>query len=138
MNGHHRSSCLFAGTKLLHGTNDNSISDEDFTSVFKSLPRLPRALRSKDRMPTLYLTLSSGYYSSRGEIIQSLVKSKSDLGAVSSRESQIDQMRLIGMLSLFAAGACIYLLVDSKRDSLFRQIVQVSPGTRGAMTYLVY
>lgn len=126
MNGHHRSSCLFAGTKLLHSSNENSASTADTIGLFNSLPRLPRTLGSKVQPPALFLTLSSGYYSSRGDIIQSLVKSKTDLGAVSSRESQLDQMRLIGVLSIFAVGACIYLLINSTHDSLFKQIVQVS------------
>lgn len=120
MNGRHRSSCLFAGTKLLHSSNDKLMSD---VSSFKNLPALPRI---QGKIPALFLTLSSGYYSSRGSIIQSLIKSKTDIGAILSLESQLDQIRLIGVLSLFAAGACMYLLCSSRSDSLFKQIVQVN------------
>lgn len=128
MNGHHRSSCIFAGTKLLHGSNENG-NDED-ASYFDSLPTLPQQiLRSNGKLPALFLTLSSGYYSSRGQIIQSLIESKADIGAVSSRESQLDQMRLIGVLSLVAFGACSYLMIDTATEarscSIFKRIVQV-------------
>lgn len=120
MTCHHRSSCIFAGTKLLHGSNDGA--NDDCTGLLKSLPSLPRTLKPG----ALFLTLNSGYYSSRGQIVQSLLKSKADLGTVSSRESQLDQMRLICALSLFALGACVYLLMGSESEdtSVFKKVVQ--------------
>lgn len=120
MNGQHRSSCLFAGTKLLHCTNDGSDSD---ASLFHQLPSIPRGLETSN--PALFLSLRAGYYSTKGEIIQSLVKSKTNLGTVSSRERQIDQMRLFGGLSVFSAIICCHLILGSKSDSLFKRIVQV-------------
>ena len=120
MNGRHRSSCLFAGTQLLHESNDASDA-----SLFDNLPPLPNVITSNHSIPSLFLTLRSGYYSSRGQIIQTLVKSKQDIGAVSSRQSQLDQLRLIGILFLFAAGACIHLLLESTSNSIFKVVVQV-------------
>jgi hypothetical protein len=129
MNGHHRCSCLFAGTKLLQCSNDQ-VTTNDGTSLHQSLPPLPPVfLSSEDTLPALFLTLRSGSYSSRGQIIQSLVKSKTDLGALSNPESELDSMRLIGVLSVVAIGACLYLLMDDtsdrQADSIFKRIVQV-------------
>lgn len=118
MNGQHRSSCLFAGTKLLHCTSDGSNAD-----VFHRLPSLPQGLKTNN--PALFLCLRAGYYSTKGLTVQSLVKSKTNLGTVLSRERQLDQMRLFGGLSVFAAGTCCYLIFGTKSDSLFKRIVQV-------------
>ncbi|KAL3787316.1 hypothetical protein HJC23_009562 [Cyclotella cryptica] len=128
MNGHHRCSCLFSGTKLLQCSNDQVATNDD-TGLYQSLPPLPKDLRlPEDNLPALFLTLRSGSYSSRGQIIQSLVNSKADLGALSNPASEVDSLRLIGVLSVVAIGACIYLLIDDTSDrhadSIFKRIVQ--------------
>ncbi|KAL7543548.1 hypothetical protein ACHAXR_012834 [Thalassiosira sp. AJA248-18] len=123
MSGSHRSSCVFAGTELLHSSNwDEGTASR--SSVMFNLPPLPRATFTNDTLPAMFLSLRTGSYSSRGEIIQSLLKSRMNVG-VSNRQGELDSARLIGVLALFAVGACIFVLVDHPDgDSAFKRIVQ--------------
>jgi cation-transporting ATPase 13A1 len=121
MTGEHRSSCIFAGTKLLFSSNEDS-------KLLESLPPLPLHIRTKNSKPTIYLTLRIGSYSSRGEIIQAMMRSKMNTG-LSNRSNEIDSMHLIGALTAFAVSSCFYLLLDSANDdrnhtSVFKRIVQ--------------
>eukprot|EP00984_Skeletonema_dohrnii_P012517 scaffold5093_cov108-Skeletonema_dohrnii-CCMP3373.AAC.2 len=120
MTGEHRSSCIFAGTKLLYSSNEDS-------ELLESLPPLPSHLRTKSVQPTIYLTLRTGSYSSRGEIIQAMTRSKMNLG-LSNRSNEKDSVRLIGALTTFAVSSCFFLLLDSANDekhtSVFKRIVQ--------------
>ncbi len=132
MNGHHRTSCIFAGTKLLHSANDDvGVSDmsSDSVSILSKLPSLPNELAAMDTTPSLFLSLRTGTYSSRGEIIQALIRNKMNTGTVSNKDDEIVSMRLIGVLATFAVGACAYLFVDNpgdrRKDSVFKRIVQV-------------
>ncbi|EED95465.1 cation transport ATPase [Thalassiosira pseudonana CCMP1335] len=111
MNGHHRTSCVFAGTKLLHSANDDvGVSDMSSDSV------------------SILSNLRTGTYSSRGEIIQALIRNKMNTGTLSNKDDEIVSMRLIGVLATFAVGACAYLFVDNpgdrRKDSVFKRIVQ--------------
>lgn len=120
MAGEHRSSCIFAGTKLLYSSNEGS-------EILESLPPLPSHFRTKNIQPTIYLTLRTGSYSSRGEIIQAMTRSKMNLG-LSNKSNEIDSMRLIGALTAFAVSSCFFVLLDSANDekhtSVFKRIVQ--------------
>ena len=122
MTGEHRSSCIFAGTKLLYSSNDNEES-----RLLESLPQLPSHLVSKNFQPTIYLTLRSGSYSSRGEIIRAMMRSKSNLG-LSNKSAEIDSIRMISTLATFAVGSCFFMLFDSANNdahtSVFKRIVQ--------------
>ena len=120
MTGEHRSSCIFAGTKLLYSSNEGS-------ELLESLPPLPSHFRIRNIQPTIFLTLRTGSYSSRGEIIQAMTRSKMNLG-LSNKSNEIDSIRLIGALTAFAVSSCFFLLIDSANDekhiSVFKRIVQ--------------
>jgi cation-transporting ATPase 13A1 len=117
MIGEHRSSCIFAGTKLLYSSNEDS-------ELLNSLPPLPTHLHTKSVQPTIYLTLRTGSYSSRGEIVQAMMTSKMNMG-LSNESNEKDSMRLIGALSSFAVTSCIFLLLnEGKQTSVFKRIVQ--------------
>ena len=120
MTDEHRSSCIFAGTQLLYSSNEDS-------ELLESLPPLPQHLHTKSVQPTIYLTLRTGSYSSRGEIIQAMTKSKMNQG-LSNKSNEKDSMRLIGALTTFAVTSCFFLLFDSANDekqtSVFKRIVQ--------------
>jgi len=125
MSGIHRNSCIFSGTKLLYSSTwDEDTADDSSLSTRFDLPPLPFT-----NDPALFLALRSGAYSSRGEIIQSLLKSRTSTG-ISGRKSDAESMKLIGSLALFAVGACVFLLLESTSDhrhpSVFKLIVQVS------------
>jgi len=126
ISGTHRSSCVFAGTNLMHNSNWDEGTASNSSAMF-NLPSLPRETFTNDTLPAIFLTLRTGSYSSRGEIIQSLLKSRMSMG-VTNRRSEIDSMRLIGALALFAVGACVFLLIDTpdgrQRDSVFKRMVQ--------------
>ena len=125
MSSKHRSSCVFAGTKLLYSSNWDEGTESSLSERF-NLPTLPAETFTND--PALFLALKTGSYSSRGSIIQSLLKSRSN--GFSNRSGEVESMKLIGGLAIFAFGACIFLLLeasdDSHRSSVFKQIVQVS------------
>ena len=120
MTGEHRSSCIFAGTKLLYSSNEGS-------ELLERLPPLPPHLRENTNQPTIYFTLRTGSYSSRGEIIQAMTRSKMNMG-LSNKSNEKDSMRLIGALATFAVSSCFFLLLDSANDekhtSVFKRIVQ--------------
>jgi len=125
MSGIHRNSCIFSGTKLLYSSTwDEDTADDSSLSTRFNVPPLPFT-----NDPALFLALRSGAYSSRGEIIQSLLKSRTSTG-ISGRKSDAESMKLIGSLALFAVGACVFLLLESTSDhrhpSVFKLIVQVS------------
>ncbi|KAL7548781.1 hypothetical protein ACHAWF_012034, partial [Thalassiosira exigua] len=127
MSGIHRTSCVFAGTELLHSSNCDE-DDANTSRVLSTLPPLPSNILEAGTIPAVFLALRTGSYSSRGEIIQSLLKSKMNMG-VSDRESELISIRLIGFLALFAVGACIFVLMESnskdgQKDSVFKLIVQ--------------
>lgn len=120
MTGEHRTSCIFAGTKLLYSSNEGS-------ELLESLPPLPPHLRANTIQPTIYLTLRTGSYSSRGEIIQAMTRSKMNMG-LSNKSNEKDSMRLIGALTTFAVSSCFLLLLDRANDekhtSVFKRMVQ--------------
>ena len=123
MSGIHRNSCIFSGTKLLYSSTwDEDTADDSSLSSRFDLPPLPFT-----NDPALFLALRSGAYSSRGEIIQSLLKSRTNTGI---RTSDVESMKLIGSLAVFAIGSCVFLLLESTSDtrhpSVFKLIVQVS------------
>jgi len=125
MSGIHRNSCIFSGTKLLYSsTCDEDTADDSSLSTRFDLPPLPFT-----NDPALFLALRSGAYSSRGEIIQSLLKSRANT-SISGRKSDAESMKLIGSLALFAIGACVFLLLentsDTRHPSVLKLIVQVS------------
>jgi magnesium-transporting ATPase (P-type) len=110
MMGTHRSAILFAGTSLLHCTNDGA---EDTVSV-DITPSGPR-----------FLALRTGSYSSRGELMRALARSSGHVGAISNPQTERDALRLIASLSCFAALACASLFrSDSTPPSAFRRVVQ--------------
>lgn len=121
MAGEHRSSCIFAGTKLLYSSCEGS-------KLLESLPPLPPHIHTRYGQPTIYLTLRTGSYSSRGEIIQAMLRNKMNTG-LTNRSNEIDSIRLIGALAAFAISSCVFLLIDSSNDdhqhtSVFKRIVQ--------------
>lgn len=129
MTGNHRSSCIFAGTKMLFSSNEIDSAMLMDSSLRATLPPLPSFISSTVGAPPIFLALRTGSYSSRGEILQSLLKTRLNLGAISNRGAEWDSIRLIAVLSVFAFGACAYLLIDSisnaRDDSIFKRIVQV-------------
>ena len=132
MDGRHRSSCVFAGTVLLsHGTNRNGDSgaSSDFLSRRPPLPSDVFPRDNKATSPAVFLALRTGSYSSRGEIVRSLLRSRTTAG-FSNRDHELGSTRLIGAMALFAAGACASLLLDtsasSRKASGFKRIVQAS------------
>jgi len=128
MTGNHRSSCIFAGTKMLFSSNELDSAMLMDSSLRATLPPLPCFISSKVSVPPIFLALRTGSYSSRGEILQSLLKTRLNLGAISNRGVEWDSIRLIAVLAVFAFGACAYLLIDStsnaRDDSIFKRIVQ--------------
>lgn len=110
MMGTHRSSVLFAGTSLVHCTNDAS---EENVSVDRA-PSGPR-----------FLALRTGSYSSRGELMRALARSSGHVGAISNPQTERDGLRLIASLSCFAFLSCGSLFLNDRNSpSIFRRIVQ--------------
>ena len=144
MSGYHRSSCVFAGTKILHSANYDECTNSDATShqflslsssITSTLPPLPKEISTKESFPALFLTLRTGSYSSRGEIMQSLLKNRKNVGALTNRGNEMDSIRLIAVLSIFAVGACAFLFVgdpvDRRQDTVFKRIIQVRSHAEG-------
>ncbi|KAL9191578.1 hypothetical protein ACHAXT_001284 [Thalassiosira profunda] len=123
MSGHHRSSCIFSGTELLY----SSSWDEGATStqsMLSNLPPLPPETFFADTLPAMFLTLRTGSCSSRGEIIQSLLKSRTRVGATNK---EVYSIRISGAMACVAAGACLFLLLGSSegpKASIYKRIVQ--------------
>ncbi len=122
MDGEHRNSVLFAGTNILYCTDDNVDVDDN-----QLYPPMPQKNMAK------CLVLKIGSYSSRGEIVRALSKSKNTgTAAVSTPESDRDALILIASLSVFASLACISLFIPSlqhkigKSTSYYRRIIQCS------------
>lgn len=112
MMGRHRGSVLFAGTTVLFHNNDRR-------RKVKSFPKVPK----KARNGVQCLVLRTGSYSSRGDLMRAL--SKSRVGAISNPESEKDALKLVLSLSVFAVIACWSLLWSEKQESsTFRRIIQ--------------
>ena len=112
MNGCHRSAILFAGTTVLHYSNT-------YQRTNKGLPKVPKEARQGVRC----LALRTGSYSSRGDLMRAL--SKSRVGAISNPQSESDALKLITSLSVFASIACWRSLATSRQEtSTFRRIIQ--------------
>jgi magnesium-transporting ATPase (P-type) len=112
MMGRHRGSVLFAGTTVLFHNNDQQ-------RKVKGFPKVPK----KARKGVQCLALRTGSYSSRGDLMRAL--SKSRVGAISNPESERDALKLILSLSVFAVIACWTSLSSDKHEtSTFRRIIQ--------------
>ena len=112
MIGRHRSAVLFAGTTVLYHSNTSRRKT-------KGLPKIPQEARQGVHC----LALRTGSYSSRGDLMRAL--SKSRVGAISNPQSERDALRLITSLSVFAAIACWRSLTTSRQEtSAFRRIIQ--------------
>ena len=99
MQGRHRSSVLFAGTSILH------------------CPAGPLTL----------LALRTGSYSSRGDLLRALQRSR--VGAVSNLQTERDGLRLMASLGVVAFISCTYFwisTVDDSTVSVFRKVLQCS------------
>lgn len=97
MFGIHRSSVIFAGTKLL---------------------------RCENKKPVKFLALRCGTYSCQGELLRYLVKAKS--GKVSNEVQEADTLHLMFFMSLFGVASCVTLFVgdNTRHASSFRNIIQ--------------
>ena len=102
MFGLHRSSVIFAGTKLLH---------------------CERRLTSDKRTPK-FLALRCGTYSCQGELLRYLVRAKS--GRISNEVQDRDTLQLMFFMSIFGIASCMSLFVGvgTRKASSFRTIVQ--------------
>jgi len=114
MMGRHRGSVLFAGTSVLYLTNE-------MQPASKGIPKIP----SEASEGVQCLALRTGTYSSRGDLMRAL--SKSRVGAISNPQSEKDALKLIVSLSVFALIACWRSLMNNNHQtSMFRKIIQCS------------
>ena len=121
MTGTHRHSVLFAGTSLLHCTNNNQ-GMKAWTENDAPIPKLPKYFTG-----ARFLALRTGSYSSRGELLRALVtRNSNNVGAISNPQTERDALRLIASLSCFAAMACASLFYGRNeiKTSPFRRVVQ--------------
>jgi len=121
MESKHRNAVLFAGTTIMSSTSERD------DSVDKNLPKKLLSVSS----PVKCLALKTGSYSSKGEIIRALSKSSGQAGGISTEQSDLDAIRLIGALSVCALVACSSLFVSNadhviKKTSGFRRVIQCS------------
>jgi len=118
MTGSHRHSILFAGTSLLHCSSSSATAAAQETD----LPKFPKASSG-----ARFLTLRTGSYSSRGELLRALLARHSNhVGAISNPQTERDALRLIASLSCFAALACSSLFYGRNeiKTSAFRRVIQ--------------
>ena len=120
MDGLHRSSTLFAGTTIIQAKNEDFSNDADMPKELrKVVPSTPRCL-----------ALRTGSYSSKGEIMRALSKSRNGAGSITTKESELDSLRLITFLSIFAMLTCVSLFLpypnmkEEKSASQFRRAIQ--------------
>lgn len=112
MESKHRSSILFAGTKVLRCVDSETIDN------------VPINMKSSAKC----LVLKTGAYSSKGEIVRAITKNSSEKGRITNEEKDRDSLRLIFALTAFSIVACIILLVPTSQSSInvsgFRRIIQ--------------
>ena len=120
MDGLHRSSTLFAGTTIIQAKNEE----------FSYNPDMPKELRKVISSTPRCLALRTGSYSSKGEIMRALSKSRSGAGSITTKQSEADSLRLITFLSIFAMLTCVSLFLpypnmqEKKSVSQFRRTIQ--------------
>ena len=129
----HRSSALFAGTNVMQCINESYFSANRGVN---SAPKLPKKyLKSLSLLavqPVKCLALRTGSYSSKGEIVRALSKSKRHTGSITTPESERDSIKLISVLTTFACVACASLFIPSlqiqggneRGVSTFRRVIQ--------------
>ena len=126
----HRASTLFAGTTIMQFANDSISSKKR-----DRLPRLPnKYIKSivSSMQPVKCLALRTGSYSSKGEIVRALSKSKGHSGSITTSQSEKDSIRLISVLSGFALVACATLFIPALQlrtgskctVTTFRRVIQ--------------
>lgn len=115
-----RNSILFAGTTMVHATSDSQMEQ------IQGHPIPPHGLPSA----VVCMTLRTGTYSSKGQMLRTLQGNAGHVGAISNAQSEKDAMRLISSLSVFAVLSCASLFIPhdglkaSKSVPIFRRIVQ--------------
>lgn len=111
----HQSSILFAGTTLIHSTKTSNTKNQNMPLPFPNKAGL------------LCLTLRTGTYSSKGQLLQALTTS-AHVGAISNADADKDAFRLIASLSAFALGSCISLFISGAQDQepvpAYRRVIQ--------------
>ena len=127
----HRSSSLFAGTTIMQSTNDFYCGHK---KVGNRLPKKVSKSFPSHLQPIKCLALRTGSYSTKGEIVRALSKSKRHSGGVTTPASERDSVKLIAILATFAMIACATLFMpfsQTNRDSertvtAFRRVIQCS------------
>lgn len=113
MEGHHRSSILFAGTDLVW-TNEANLDTNDSQS-------------NESVGGVLCLALRTGVYSSKGQLLDAL-KSSTRVGAIFNAQADKDAIRLTGVLSICGLVSCLMIFVRRgstiSKVSSFRRVVQ--------------
>ncbi len=133
----HRSSALFAGTTIIQCANDSIEETENIKRSRRRVPKLPHKYTKSmpsSIQPVKCLSLKTGSYSSKGEIIRALSKGKNRSGSVSNAQMDRDSIKLISVLATFAVGACATLFIPAlqtettalRHTSAFRRAVQCS------------
>ena len=123
----HRTSSLFAGTTLIQCTNDEQ--NEGGKPGVPSLPRKYTKSMASSIKPVKCLSLRTGSYSSKGEIVRALSKGKNRSGSVSNEQMDRDSIKLISALAAFAAVSCATLFIPTLQNEASRQH-SVSPFRR--------
>jgi len=124
MNGRHRSSVIFAGTTLIHCSNDNihDGNDNDETTTTNTSSNdmnINNGLNScSQTLPpkgyAQFLALRTDIYSSRGEMLHNLVSRQNGSGnSIMDSERERSALHLMGILSIFAALACSSVLLEN-------------------------
>jgi hypothetical protein len=114
----HSYSILFAGTNMIHCALEASHGN-----LHSDLPVLPETASAS----VVCLALRTGTYSSKGELLR-VLKSNSNVGAISNHQSEKDSMRLIAGMSACAVASCASIFVsrglETREVSAFRRIIQ--------------
>jgi hypothetical protein len=114
----HSHSILFAGTNMVHCSLEASQGSRHL-----NLPVLPETSSAS----VVCLALRTGTYSSKGELLR-VLKSNSQVGAISNPQSEKDSMRLIAGMSACAVASCASIFLprgpETRQVSAFRRIIQ--------------
>ncbi len=127
----HRSSALFAGTNILQFVNEAADLPEGQNKALNLPKEYVKSLMGLGQ-PVKCLALRTGSYSSKGEIVRALSKSKRHTGSITTPQSERDSIRLISVLTTFAFFACASLFMpalqhhscNDRKVNAFRRVIQ--------------
>lgn len=127
----HRASVLFAGTNILQFLNEAAALAKSHNIVLKLPKEYVKSLMGLGQ-PVKCLALRTGSYSSKGEIVRALSKSKRHTGSITTPQSERDSIRLISVLTTFACFACASLFMpalqhhscNERKVNAFRRVIQ--------------